>query len=206
MKIPNNIEDMSTADKITAINVVLQAVIEGLPQALEVSHLIGPYLKAFGLAQLMLQDSNISERVECALSMFDVEKDLPLRHRETLLAAVFHTPQGERKFLGMSPQERVEYCGPWVRSMVAVANERGEIFGQRALAALYIATEAASRDLLIERVVTAMRDMGAGAHVLHALAERVVNSGRAHTLSALLTADEKQELAKVIDIDAEVQH
>lgn len=206
MKIPNNIDDMTTADKITACKVVLQAVIEGVPQALDVSHLIGPYLKAFDLAQLMEQDEGVAERVEYALKMFETEKELPLRHRETLLAAIFHTPKGEQKFLDMSAKERVEYSGPWLRSMVSVANDRHDIFGQRALAALYIATDAQERNTLIERVVTAMREMDAGAHVLNTFAAVVVNSGRAHALSALLTTDEKAELAKSVDIDAEVKH
>lgn len=83
--------------------------------------------------------------------------------RELALAAIFHSERGLKLFETLTPEERVEWCGPWVRPMIemaAAAAVTGEAFPQFALCALLRATPPAARTQLVAKVAEHAAQMG----------------------------------------------
>ncbi len=78
--------------------------------------------------------------------------------RDYALAALFHSARGLRLFESLSAEERVARCGPWVRPMVSMASD--DSFPRVALAALYRATPAPTRPLLMWKIESCRQEVG----------------------------------------------
>lgn len=78
--------------------------------------------------------------------------------RAQALAALFHSPVGQRIFDQLSDEERVLLCAPWVRPMMALASE--DSFPRYALTALFEATPRAQQAHLVRRFEECRREVG----------------------------------------------
>lgn len=78
--------------------------------------------------------------------------------KERALSALFHSPAGLELFGELNASDRVEYCGPWLRPMVALASSEDDMFPRVALAALYRATPEEFRMKLIYKITSFMID------------------------------------------------
>lgn len=77
--------------------------------------------------------------------------------RDYALAALFHSERGLRLFESLSPEERVARCAPWVRPMVSMASD--DTFPRVALAALYRATPAQTRPMLMWKIESCRQEV-----------------------------------------------
>jgi len=119
---------------------------EGLPQTL--ADRLAPLCKVIGM------DDYADE-----MARIFVDREQPFAVRETALAVLFHTAEGQRVFNDLPPRERVDFCGPWVRPMLVMGSSDQQ-FPRFALAALYAATPADTRTHLCDKIVELIHQLG----------------------------------------------